>query len=230
VPESTVKVQQAPEVALPKAPTLRERLKSDTQDQHDRAEKNPFNHRLFSPNITVQNYLANLVVLQRLHRCLEDLFVDHPLTMIACSRNLSQLALKDINYLESETKLEAPKWSKEDLKIDISRINMDPYFTLGVFYVLKGSTNGNMIAALLLNKNLGLTSEGGLSFLSACLDDKITEVPRQIRPTNSEWAQIAASIDELNLTEQQYSLCLSGAKFTFELFNSTANQASLLEA
>ena len=215
---------------LPKSPSTRERLKSDTQQKHDRAENNPFNHRLFSPQITVQDYLANLVVLQRLHRCLEDLFVDHPLTMIACSRNLSQLALKDINYLESETKLEAPKWTKEDLQIDISKVSNDPYFVLGVFYVLKGSTNGNMIAAMLLNKNLGLTSDSGLSFLSACLDDKITEVPRQIRPTNSEWAQIAVNIDELSLTDQQYCLCLAGAEFAFELFDSTANKASLLEA
>lgn len=154
-------------------PGVMEALRSRTTEQHERAERHPFQRALLSGRLPRPAFIENITQLMFIHRELEDQLrklrqADPRAAAVAGdSRFHSGLFAAELQFLGLEAGrarvLPGAAVLLEELRHLTART---PLAALGMLYVLEGSTNGGVFIAKAVMRGYGLTGPEGTRWLN----------------------------------------------------------------
>lgn len=219
-------------------PLLRDRLNADLEAVHDRVESIELYRRLFNDNLTVEQYVETLVVLQATYSFSESVCKNSNslATMLKpielAKRIRSELARDDLIFFEN-LGFSIPSYTKRQLGIEsVSIERLNPFFLLGMLYVTEGQTNGSQYAATNVFKvmsnllpSANINGECGISFLDEATTEKVNG-PRG-RLDNPNWDQFKMIVNSIQYDELQYQAALRGAHVMYALTERAAENVSL---
>ena len=181
-------------------PDVMERLRTETRDLHDRAERQEFQRRMVSGGLTRDDYVAWLGQMLEIHRALEGALAAHigvdPRFSAVTHRQLQvPYLLDDLAALGADVENLRPLPATRSF---IARIEADaesePLRLLGYHYVLEGSNNGNRFIARALLPSLGLDRDSGGRYL----DPYGAEQPAVWKAFKAEMSRTGFSADEMD--------------------------------
>lgn len=192
-------------------PSLAARLKSETHDQHTRAERHPVQHSLIGGRTTTADHIRYLEQMHHMHEGFERALR----RAAAASRivgsfvqehhyRLPQIR-KDLAYFQA-AELSGPSEGTQRFITWVEDLAAsDPEALLGVLYVLEGSTNGGRFIARALRRALSLTGEGGTAFF-----DPHGEAQSE------RWGAFKQALDTLPLPQETQDAIVAAAIRTFD--------------
>jgi heme oxygenase len=200
------------EVAAQPAPSLAADLKSETRDQHTRAERHPIQAAIVAGQISRREYARLVAQNRHLHEALEHaldhaatrdprvatVFAPHHRRLANYDNDLASLGLPDADRAALPHVVAASQWLQ-------GLAQRTPIAVLGALYVIEGSTNGGQFLSRILSKALGVTNTKGLSALDPHADR-----------TRELWAQFRASVDALEVSDIERDQIISTARETFD--------------
>lgn len=146
---------------------LMERLKQDTLELHERAEKSPFEGAMFRGMLPQPAYLEYLAQRMLVHRALENLLrgarAGHPaLAALADDRYFMEAhAAADLRHFGLDPAAAKPLPSTDRIAARMEeKAGKSPVALLGCLYVFLGSTNGARFIARSVRKAYGLDRDG----------------------------------------------------------------------
>lgn len=148
-----------------------ERLKTETRPHHDRIEKVGFSDKIMSGQLTLDEYKILIINNYRIHKLVEGVLETKPeVTSLEGldfeSRRKTALLEKDLLLLG----LNPADYTTDDIHLDVN----DFYGSMGVYYVLEGSTLGGSVISRQLAKNTNLTDAGIAEFnFYGCYGDMV---------------------------------------------------------
>ena len=192
-------------------PVIMQRLKSETQDLHDAAEKHELQRRLMKGELPKTMYAAHLAQLYLVHNALES-------GIRAAQPSVPQLAsvVKEyqfqVTYLEEDLMhfgiaLESisplPATARLIQQITDAAI-ANPIALLGFHYVLEGSNNGSKYIAKAAAQAYQLQPGAGLRYLDPYADNQ--------RPY---WGQFVADMANCEFSDPESDLLVEAARQMF---------------
>jgi heme oxygenase len=151
--------------------TLTERLKFETDSEHDSLERTPILARQARGLLSQKGYVEILKQLYLIHACLEELLEKYPENphIAACYQDYHprrERALADIHFFEPELsskEFKPNQGTKKLLDFFETIAKKDPGYLLGAFYVLEGSNFGAAFLVNVFQKTYRL-EEAGVSY------------------------------------------------------------------
>ncbi len=160
-------------------PVIMQRLKAETQDLHDSAEKHELQRRLMKGELPQELFAAHLAQLFLVHKTLET-------AIRAAQANVTQLAtiikgyqfqepylLEDLKHFGVDPASIAALPATQRLLDTITETaSASPLALLGFHYVLEGSNNGSKYIAMAAAKAYQLKPGPGLRYLDPYADNQ----------------------------------------------------------
>lgn len=196
---------------MPETLPLSARLKSETHDQHIRAERHPVQHSLVGGRTTTAEYIRYLEQMHHMHegfeRALRRAAAANPTVGAFVQEHhyrLPQLR-QDLAFFQV-TDPAGPSEGTQRFTAWVDDLaTSDPLSLIGVLYVLEGSTNGGRFIARALRRALSLSDGGGTAFF-----DPHGE-------TQSErWGAFKRTLDQLALPDATQDAIVAAASRTFD--------------
>lgn len=187
------------------------RLRTDTREAHDRAEKTRFQQAMIAGTLAREHYIESLVQLFCLHRALEA-------HLRALSRRNPAVAAlvrdyqyqepylrEDLAYFGCDVAEIAPAPATRRLIDTLDQLAADePLSVLGVHYVLEGSKNGARMLTPVVRRTYKIAGPAGTRYLDPYGD-------RQ----REYWNAFRADMDAIDLTPAQRRAVINAASATF---------------
>jgi heme oxygenase len=191
--------------------SLATRLREETRDHHERAEKHPFQQELLSGRLDRSAFVASLEQWLCVHRVLEEMLRRH--------REVPQIrrVLKDYQFHESRLcedlkhfgrspEHARPLAATDEFNASVRRAaESDPASLLGFHYVIEGSKNGSKHIARILQRVYALQPGPGLLY-----QDPYGDAQRE------NWQAFRADLESAEFTAAQEDAIVEAAKGTFE--------------
>ncbi len=153
------------------APSIMQRLKTDTTGLHAAAEQTTFQQAMVAGRLPLDHYVASLQQMLLIHRTLEHhLRLHRELPAIAAVLRDYQFQepylLNDLQYFECIVDQIQPLHATSDLiaAIEVTAA-ANPVALLGLHYVLEGSKNGGKFLAAAARRAYNLEGDAGLRYL-----------------------------------------------------------------
>lgn len=188
------------------AMTLGERLKTETAEQHKRAENTEIQKLLVQGRVTREQYGAWLGQMRHVHAALESAVArqagsDARVKIAQAEGSHASRIVADMKVVgAAETPVLA---STATLVAEIQK--QDALGLIGMHYVLEGSMNGGKFIAMGVRRGLGLTPGQGDTYL-----DPYGERQRGV------WAAWKGTLDATEFTADECERVLRGAKAMFD--------------
>lgn len=188
------------------AMTLGERLKTETAEQHKRAENTEIQKLLVQGRVTREQYGAWLGQMKHVHAALESAVArqaraDARVKIAQMEGSHAARIAADMQVVGASEA--AALASTAALIEEIHRT--DAVGLIGMHYVLEGSMNGGKFIAMGVRRGLGLTTGQGDTYLDPYGD-------RQ----RGVWAAWKGALDATEFTADECERVLSGAKAMFD--------------
>lgn len=196
-----------------------QRLKEDTWDLHQAAERQAFQQRMVAGRISRNEYAGWLAQMYILHGALEE-----PLAQLAES-DPRFAAVKprqfQVSYLATDLEalgvdpasIEAlPATAALAARI-LAAPEEEPLRLLGYHYVLEGSNNGNRFIARRLLPALGINGDAGGRYLDPYGDEQ-----RQL------WQTFRADMGEIDFSDDEVETLVAAARHLFQAITDLSAQ------
>lgn len=151
---------------------ITDRLKQDTQAQHDAAEAGGFNEALMGGRLPREGYVAMLGQLLHLHTALEGLLRANVGRVPALQAVMTEeqyqrpYLLEDLRFFGIEpASIEALPSTRELIEAIEAAARENPASLVGFHYVLEGSNNGGRVIAMRVREAYGLAEGAGTRYL-----------------------------------------------------------------
>ena len=151
-----------------------DRLRGETREHHERAERSAFGAAVMAKEITLSAYQIHLAAHLKIHRVLEETLASSESPGIVSvwhdglrkvpllEQDLADLGIDETDVLPPETVEAVGAFAAM-----VQRLNdQEPESLCGVLYVLEGSTMGGSILRKMIAEALGFTSGHGLNYYS----------------------------------------------------------------
>lgn len=192
-------------------PTIMDRLRTQTQPLHDRAEGHDFQRALIKGQLSREAYAAWLGQMLLVHAALER----HLRGLRERSASVARVVrdeqfqepylLEDLRFFGVEHRMLRAETGAASLIAEIEdAAAREPMALLGMHYVLEGSNNGNRFIAMALRKAMGLTPGNGDRYL-----DPYGERQRAL------WQQFKDDMNACQFTSAEQEAMLRGAEAMF---------------
>lgn len=190
---------------------LAARLRDETREHHERAEKHAFQQELLSGKLDRSAFVGSLEQWLCVHRVLEERLRRHrdvpQLNRVVKPYQFHESRLvEDLKYFGRAPELVRPLPATESLSVSIhAAAESDPATLLGFHYVLEGSKNGSKHIARILRQVYALQPGPGLLY-----QDPYGEAQRD------RWLAFRADLEAAEFTGRQEDGIVEAAKQTFE--------------
>ena len=188
------------------AMTLGERLKTETAEQHKRAENTEIQKLLVHGRVTREQYGAWLGQMKHVHAALESAVARQARAdaRVKIAQMEGSQAARIAADMQVVGAADAPALaSTQALIAEINRT--DAVGLIGMHYVLEGSMNGGKFIAMGVRRGLGLTTGQGDTYL-----DPYGERQRGV------WAAWKGALDATEFSADESERVLAGAKAMFD--------------
>ena len=181
-------------------PDTMHRLRTETRDLHDSAERQDFQQRMVRGALTREEYAAWLGQMLLIHRALETplaarLAADARFAAVTPEQLQVPRLLADLEALGVAAAGIRPLPATEELTTRVAvEAQADPLRLLGYHYVLEGSNNGNRFISRALLPALGLERDRGGLYL----DPYGADQPAVWRRFKDEMGRVAFSAAEVD--------------------------------
>lgn len=185
-------------------PTILERLRSETRDNHDRLEEVAASDKLASGALSAAEYIKLLKANYVAHRKLEKAVLDVPgLFSILEERQKRGLLERDLKQAG-----ENPDNVWEQLESKLPEVEIEnQYKALGVQYVMEGATLGGVVILKSLNQHTNLSDYQPFHYYGCYGTD-----------TGKRWSSFKHLLLYETQTPEQEAQVLEGAKTAYQLF------------
>ena len=191
---------------------LGQRLKEDNWDLHEQAEHDTLPQHMVRGSIPKETYAELLGQMWLVSRALDGAVVakrdEVPiLKELVTDRQLqTQYLEEDLKHWGVNTASLEPLPGTKGLIAEVERSqNEDPYRLFGLHYVREGANNGNKYVAMKIRKAWGVEDDAGFRYLDPYGSEQ--------RPL---WDAFKTRLNEIELTEDQKSAVVAGARSMFE--------------
>lgn len=192
--------------------TFLDNLRSKTSESHKNLEAIPISKLLVNPNISLHAYSLYLSLMhdvvsdyeKHIYPLVENVILD------ISERKKADLILKDLKYIGEEKKKGQAFLKNSDQKYSVP-------FSLGMLYVLEGSTLGGRFILKNIQENLGLDEENGISYFSGYGNK-----------TGSYWKKFLAYFTEFEAQNNIEEEIIAGADFAFTMIGKHLSENSSL--
>ena len=191
---------------------LGQRLKEDNWDLHEQAEHDTLPQHMVKGTIPKETYAELLGQMWLVSRVLDAAVVakrdEVPvLKELVTDRQLQiQYLEEDLAHWDVDTASLEPKPGTAGLIAEIERSrDAEPIRLFGLHYVREGANNGNKYVAMKIRKAWGVEDGAGFRYLDPYGGDQ--------RPM---WDAFKVKLNEIELTEDEKSAIVAGARSMFE--------------
>lgn len=198
--------------ATPSAAPIGDRLKTETQDLHTRAEKAPLQAALIQGRLDRAAYASflgqMLLVHEALERAVEAAAAKHPgvRAVWSADQKKAPLVREDLAYFGVSPSSVAPlPETKAVVDLIARRTAAHPEVAIGLHYVLEGANNGNQFIARVIRKGYALEGPEGTKSLDPY-------GPRQ----REVWGAWKSSLNAQQFTGPEQDRIVEGAAAMFQ--------------
>ena len=200
-------------------------LKEGTQALHDQAEAGNFQVRMVNGELARLEFAAFLGQMRHVHAAFDPAIkvaaeADNRVAQLFDDSHLRLGRIdQDLADLDSTAIAEPLPSTQKFVEYIGHRLNEHPASLIGVLYVKEGATNGNKIVSKRLQQAMELKSDQAMRYMDPHGKDQ-----------RRNWNAFKATLNELDLSEQEQADCVRVAQETFQMVMDVSREIPVAEA